>query len=94
LPTIACNFVIASSCLGEVILDFAHVVPSVYRFRVAARLILTPACLNRLCETLEQGLSDYSVRYGPVSHPGSRDCADDNLRSPAVWGLSVPFARN
>jgi hypothetical protein len=94
LPAIACNFVIFSSCQGEIILDFAHLIPSVYRFCVAARLIITPACLNRLCETLEQGLSDYSARYGPVSHPGSQDCAVDNLRSPAEWGLSVPFARN
>ena len=93
LPTVACNFVITTSCEGEVILDFAHLVPSVFKFRLAARLILNPACLNRLCETLEQGLSDFSARFGPVCEPEDRDCAR-NLRSPAAWGISVPFAQN
>ena len=93
LPTVVCNFVITSRCQGEVILDFARLVPSVFEFRVAARLILNPSCLNRLCEILEQGLSDFSARFGPVCEPDDRDCAR-NLRSPAVWGITVPFAQN
>ncbi len=93
LPTVVSNFVITSSCPGEVILDFAYLVPNLFKIHVAARLIVTPTCLDRLSETLEQGLSDFSARHGPVSEPESRDCAR-NLRSPAVWGISVPFAKN
>jgi hypothetical protein len=93
LPAIVSNFVIISSCSGDVILDFAYLVPNLFKIHVAARLIVTPACLDRFIETLEQGLSDFATRHGPVSEPESRDCAR-NLRSPAVWGTSVPFATN
>ena len=93
LPTVVSNFVITSASPGEVILDFAYLVPNLFKIQVVARLIITPACLDRLSETLEQGLSDFAARHGPVSEPESRDCAR-NLRSPAVWGTSVPFAKN
>ncbi len=93
LPAIVSNYVLTSSCQGEVILDFAYLVLNVFKIQVAARVLVTPTCLGQLSETLEQGLSDFSARHGPVCEPQNPDSAL-NLRSPSVWGTAVPFALN
>jgi hypothetical protein len=88
-----CNFVMLATSRDEVVLDFVHLLPNHFDFTVSARVVLPPGTLRMLAEALEEALSQFSAKHGPVSSPESEEWAS-NLRRPAAWGLSMPFAIN
>jgi hypothetical protein len=90
VPTHA-NLLMAERSATEAVLDFALLFPSSYSVREAARIMLPLAGLSQLLEAIEEALSGYTARYGPINPP--EECGlPASLRSAATWGSSLPFA--
>jgi hypothetical protein len=93
LAGITSSFVITSIGTTEVVLDFAHLLPNRFKITVVARIVMAPSAARSLAGTLEEALSHYCAKHGPVPVSNAEMLAP-NLRNPARWGLSVPFALN
>lgn len=65
------NFAIISHSPGEVIIDFAQILPGMPKARVQARVLLTPANAKMLHQALGQNLAKFEHRFGSIGgNPG------------------------
>lgn len=60
------NFVIIAHSPSEVILDFASMLPGMPKAKVSNRIILTPEHAKRLLHSLQENLSNYEAKFGPI----------------------------
>ena len=63
------NFQVVGSNETEFVLDFAYIPPSQPRGKVRSRIILSPKHAKALLSLLQQRVTDYESRYGPISLP-------------------------
>lgn len=60
------NFVIIAHSPSEVILDFASMLPGMPKAKVSNRIILTPEHAKRLLHSLQENLTNYEAKFGPI----------------------------
>ncbi|NPV68080.1 MAG: DUF3467 domain-containing protein [Anaerolineae bacterium] len=71
LPGQYMNLAMITHSLSEVILDFAQVLPGVFKTRVQTRLILSPTNAKLLHKALGESLAKYEAAYGEIKTPPS-----------------------
>ncbi len=69
LPGQYMNLAMITHSLSEVILDFAQVLPGVFKTRVQTRLILSPTNAKLLYKALGESLAKYEAAYGEIRTP-------------------------
>jgi hypothetical protein len=65
------NLVMIAHSPEEFILDFIRVMPGLPKARVKSRIVVTPSHVKRLLAALEDNISKYEVKYGPIGEGGS-----------------------
>lgn len=63
------NFQVVGSNETEFVLDFAYIPPQQPRGKVRSRIILSPKHAKALLRLLQQRVTDYETRYGPITLP-------------------------
>lgn len=79
------NFAIIAHSSTEFVVDFARIVPNMPKARVKSRIILAPEHAKRLLMALQDNVSKYEKRFGPI---GREDADELNPRLPFGFGNS------
>jgi hypothetical protein len=84
LAAVYANIAFISHTPGEIVLDFAQVLPRMPRGRVLSRVIMSPMHAKMLQSALAQNIANYERQYGEIRLPTS--LADQFFRFPQQGG--------
>ena len=84
LTAVYANLAFISHTPGEIVLDFAQVLPRMPRGRVLSRVIMSPMHAKMLQNALAQNVANYERQFGEIRLPTS--LADQFFRFPQQGG--------
>ena len=84
LTAVYANLAFISHTPGEIILDFAQVLPRMPHGRVLSRVIMSPMHAKMLQNALAQNIANYERQFGEIRLPTS--LADQFFRFPQQGG--------
>lgn len=84
LTAVYANLAFISHTPGEIVLDFAQVLPRMPRGRVLSRVIMSPMHAKMLQNALAQNIANYERQFGEIRLPTS--LADQFFRFPQQGG--------
>ncbi len=84
LTAVYANLAFISHTPGEIILDFAQVLPRMPRGRVLSRIIMSPMHAKMLQNALAQNIANYERQFGEIRLPSN--LADQFFRFPQQGG--------
>jgi hypothetical protein len=87
------SFAVVRSSAVDVVVDFACLLPNVFKTYVCARVIVSPAGAKLLLQTLAGALARYEDKYGRIRPPENIG-GDERSTYLQLWGPPVPFALN
>lgn len=67
------NLALITHSSSEFVIDFAKMLPGVQKATVQTRVIMTPQHIKLLLKALEENLTKYEEKYGPVRLPDKPD---------------------
>lgn len=81
-PVVYANLAFISNSLGEIVLDFAQVLPRMPKGNVVARVIMSPMHAKMLQLALGQNVANYERQFGEIQLPQQPSIADRFFRFP------------
>ncbi|MCP4415855.1 MAG: DUF3467 domain-containing protein [Chloroflexi bacterium] len=84
LTAVYANLAFISHTPGEIVLDFAQMLPRMPRGRVLARVIMSPMHAKMLQKALAQNIANYERQFGEIRMP--TNLADQFFRFPQSGG--------
>jgi hypothetical protein len=91
LQALYANLVRISHTPSELVLDFAHLFPSVTPARVCAQIVMSPMGAKLFHRALSENLAHYETAFGEIKIPGeSNTLADYLFRPPAPPDANPP----
>ena len=70
------NFVLITHSPAEIIFDFAQILPHSPKRKVQSRVVMTPMHAKLLLKALQQNLSQFESKFGPIQTPHGPSLAD------------------
>jgi len=77
LEPIYTNITRISHTPSELVLDFARLLPAETRFKILARIIVSPISAKLLYRALGENISRYESAFGEIRIPGDSPLAND-----------------
>jgi len=80
LQTTYANLVRIAHSPADLVLEFAHLLPSSKSAKVSARVVMTPLSAKLLLKALNENLARYENTYGEIALPKANSLADNLFR--------------
>ena len=81
-PVVYANLAFISNSPGEIVLDFAQVLPRMPKGNVVVRVIMSPMHAKMLQMALAQNVANYGRQFGEIRLPQQTSIADQFFRFP------------